>query len=134
MEALTKKYPEDVEAKIFYALALNETFDHKSMEPLRRRSRSSSRSTRNIPTIRASRTISSTATTSRRSRSAGGGGQQVREDRTCCAPCAAHAVAHLLDGRKWQDSISSNLRSVKVANDDAAANKMDGVLAGVPHA
>ena len=29
MEALTKKYPDDVEAKIFYALALNETFDHK---------------------------------------------------------------------------------------------------------
>ncbi|HWH39784.1 MAG TPA: hypothetical protein VNU21_08090 [Usitatibacter sp.] len=34
MEALTRKYPDDVEAKIFYALALNETFDHKSMEPL----------------------------------------------------------------------------------------------------
>src|SRR5262249_24181227 len=34
MEALTKKYPDDVEAKIFYALALNETFDHKSMDPL----------------------------------------------------------------------------------------------------
>ena len=34
MEALAKKYPDDVEAKIFHALALNETFDHKSMEPL----------------------------------------------------------------------------------------------------
>src|SRR6266571_2454778 len=34
MEALAKKYPNDVEAKIFYALALNETFDHKSMAPL----------------------------------------------------------------------------------------------------
>ena len=34
MEALAKKYPNDVEAKIFHALALNETFDHKSMEPL----------------------------------------------------------------------------------------------------
>ena len=34
MEALTKKYPSDVEAKIFHALALNEVFDHKSMEPL----------------------------------------------------------------------------------------------------
>jgi tetratricopeptide (TPR) repeat protein len=34
MEALVKKYPKDVEAKIFYALALNETFDHKSMDPL----------------------------------------------------------------------------------------------------
>src|SRR5580765_1973174 len=34
MEALTKKYPGDVEAKIFHALALNEVFDHKSMENL----------------------------------------------------------------------------------------------------
>src|SRR5207244_13463681 len=34
MEALAQKYPDDVEAKIFYALALNETFDHKNMEPL----------------------------------------------------------------------------------------------------
>src|SRR5260221_12368216 len=34
MEALAKKYPNDVEAKIFHALALNEIFDHKSMAPL----------------------------------------------------------------------------------------------------
>src|SRR5215471_4858411 len=34
MEALAKKYPSDVEAKIFWALALNEIFDHKSMDPL----------------------------------------------------------------------------------------------------
>ena len=36
MERLAAKYPDDVEAKIFYALALNETFDHKSMEPLQK--------------------------------------------------------------------------------------------------
>jgi hypothetical protein len=34
MEALAKKYPDDIEAKIFYALALNETFDHKSLDNL----------------------------------------------------------------------------------------------------
>jgi tetratricopeptide (TPR) repeat protein len=34
MGALAKKYPSDVEAKIFWALALNEIFDHKSMDPL----------------------------------------------------------------------------------------------------
>jgi tetratricopeptide (TPR) repeat protein len=28
MEALVQKYPDDVEARIFYALALNETYDH----------------------------------------------------------------------------------------------------------
>lgn len=36
MEALVQKYPHDVEAKIFYALALNETFDHSSMDNLLR--------------------------------------------------------------------------------------------------
>ena len=30
MEALAKKYPDDVEAKMFHALALNETFNHKT--------------------------------------------------------------------------------------------------------
>src|SRR5438876_10809660 len=34
METLTRKYPTDVEAKVFYALALNETFDHKTMDNL----------------------------------------------------------------------------------------------------
>src|SRR5919201_5098091 len=34
MEALAAKYPDDVEAKIFYALALNETFDHKTLDNL----------------------------------------------------------------------------------------------------
>src|SRR3989442_12190384 len=34
MGALVQKYPDDVEAKIFYALALNETFDHKTMANL----------------------------------------------------------------------------------------------------
>src|SRR2546426_6533191 len=34
MEALATKDPNDVEAKVFHALALNEVFDHKSMEPL----------------------------------------------------------------------------------------------------
>jgi len=34
MASLANKYPKDVEAKIFYALALNESFDHKSMDPL----------------------------------------------------------------------------------------------------
>src|SRR6266513_3371379 len=34
MAALSQKYPDDVEAKVFHALALNETFDHKDMAPL----------------------------------------------------------------------------------------------------
>src|SRR5438445_10427984 len=33
MEQLAAKYPDDGEAKIFYALALNETFAHKSLAP-----------------------------------------------------------------------------------------------------
>src|SRR6058998_3042091 len=34
MEARTKKYPADVEAKVFHALALNEIFNQKDMAPL----------------------------------------------------------------------------------------------------
>src|SRR5258707_4654306 len=34
MAALSMKYPNDVEAKVFHALALNEIFDHKDMEQL----------------------------------------------------------------------------------------------------
>lgn len=34
----------------------------------------------------------------------------------------------------WQASINSNLKSVKAANDYAAQVKLDGLLAGVPHA
>src|SRR5207247_10013156 len=34
MEGLTRKFPGDVEAKVFHALALNEVFNHKDMAPL----------------------------------------------------------------------------------------------------
>src|SRR6185295_14270248 len=36
MEALSQKYPQDVEAKVFHALALNEIFDHRDMKPLQK--------------------------------------------------------------------------------------------------
>ena len=50
MGALATKYPDDVEAKIFHALALNETFDHKSMDDLIKAVSSSNRWTRSTRT------------------------------------------------------------------------------------
>jgi tetratricopeptide (TPR) repeat protein len=51
------------------------------------------------------------------------------------APHAQHMPSHIYSMvGMWQESIASNLRSVEVANDYAAANKLDGVLGGVPHA
>ena len=66
--ALARKYPDDKEAAIFYALALLEAVDHadKTYGGRSRRARSWSRSSGRSPTIRAWRTTSSTRTTSSR--------------------------------------------------------------------
>ena len=51
------------------------------------------------------------------------------------APHAQHMPSHIYSMvGMWQPSIESNLASVKVANEYAAQSKLDGVLAGVPHA
>ena len=51
------------------------------------------------------------------------------------APHAQHMPSHIYSMvGMWQPSIDSNLASIKVANEYAAQAKLDGVLAGVPHA
>ena len=136
MEALAKKYPDDVEAKIFYALALNETFDHKTMdnllkaikilEPLDQQVPGSSGHDAlpdpqlRLPADRAS-VASPPRTSTPRSRPA--------------APHAQHMPSHIYSMvGMWEESIASNLRSVAVANEYAVKAKLDGTLAGVPHA
>ena len=50
------------------------------------------------------------------------------------APHAQHMPSHIYSMvGMWNESIASNLSSVAVANEFAAKNKLDGVLAGVPH-
>ena len=134
MEALTKKYPDDVEAKIFYALALNETFDHKSMEPLLKAVAILEPLDKKYPDHPG---ITHYLIHSYDFAPIAQRGLPAANKYAKIAPAAPHAQhmpSHIYSMvGKWQDSISSNLRSVKVANDYAAANRMDGVLAGVPH-
>ena len=100
MEALAKKYPDDVEAKIFYALALNETFDHKTMGNLLKAIKILEPIDKKYPDhpgithyLIHSYDFAPIAKQGRAGR------QQVREDRAVGAARAAHAFAHLLDGR-----------------------------------
>src|SRR6266581_6736940 len=135
MERLAAKYPDDVEAKIFHALALNEMFDHKSMDPL-------------VKAIKILEPIDKKypdhpgithylihsydfAPIAQRGLPAANKYAKIAP----AAPHAQHMPSHIYSMvGMWEESVMSNLRSVKVANDYAAANKMDGVLAGVPHA
>jgi tetratricopeptide (TPR) repeat protein len=135
MEALTKKYPRDVEAKIFYALALNETFDHKSMEPLLKAIKILAPLDKKYPDHPG---ITHYLIHSYDFAPLAKKGVPAANKYAKIAPAAPHAQhmpSHIYSMvGMWQESIDSNLRSVKVANEYAAASKLDGTLAGVPHA
>jgi len=135
MEAVAQKYPDDVEAKIFHALALNETFDHKSMDNL-------------VKAIEILEPIDKAhpdhpgvthylihsydfPPLADRGIPAADKYAQVAP----AAPHAQHMPSHIYSmvGR-WEDSIKSNLRSNEVAADYAKKTNLDGTMAGVPHA
>lgn len=134
MEALASKYPDDVEAKIFHALALNETFDHKSMEPLLKAAKILEPLDRKYPDHPG---ITHYLIHSYDFAPIANRGLPAADKYAKIAPAAPHAQhmpSHIYSMvGKWNESIASNINSVRVANEYAAANKMDGVLAGVPH-
>src|SRR5258706_973790 len=135
MEALARKYPDDVEAKVFYALALNEIFDHKSMDPLLKAVAILEPLDKRYPDhpgithyIIHSYDFAPIA---QKGLPAADKYAKIAPD----APHAQHMPSHIYSMvGKWNESVASNIRSVKVADAYATANKMDGVLAGVPHA
>ena len=135
MEALAAKYPNDVEAKVFYALALNETFDHKSMEPLRKAIRILEPLDRKYPDHPG---ITHYLIHSYDFPPIAKQGVPAANKYAKIAPSAPHAQhmpSHIYSMvGMWQESIASNISSVNVANEYAATAKLDGVLAGVPHA
>jgi tetratricopeptide (TPR) repeat protein len=135
MEALAQKYPDDVEAKIFWALALNETFDHKSMEPLLKAVKILEPIDRKYPdhpgvTHYLIHSYDFPAIAKR--------GVPAANKYAKIAPAAPHAQhmpSHIYSMvGMWEDSVASNWRSVVVATDYTAKAKLDGTLAGVPHA
>jgi tetratricopeptide (TPR) repeat protein len=135
MEALAKKYPDDVEARIFWALALNETFDHKSMDPLLKAVKILEPIDQKYPdhpgvTHYLIHSYDFPAIAQR--------GVPAANKYAKIAPSAPHAQhmpSHIYSMvGMWEDSVISNWRSVAIANDYAAKAKLDGTLGGVPHA
>ena len=135
MEALAKKYPDDVEAKIFHALALNETFDHKTMNNLVRAIEILEPIDKQYPdhpgvTHYLIHSYDFPALADR--------GVPAANKYAKIAPAAPHALhmpAHIYSMvGMWDASIASNLASVAVAKEYTEKSKLDGVLAGVPHA
>ena len=134
MAQLSRKYPADVEAKIFHALASNETFDHKSYAPLLRAIKILEPLDRMYPDhpgiphylihsydfpplakygVRAANKYARVAP---------------------AAPHAQHMPSHIYSMLgMWEASIAANQRSIEVANDYAAQKKLDGVYWSIPH-
>jgi tetratricopeptide (TPR) repeat protein len=134
MEALVKKYPADVEAKVFYALALNETFDHKSMAPLLKAIAILEPLDKKYPDHPG---ITHYLIHSYDFAPIAKKGVPAANKYAKVAPSAPHAQhmpSHIYSMvGMWKESIVSNISSVNVANEYAAKVKLDGVLAGVPH-
>jgi tetratricopeptide (TPR) repeat protein len=135
MEALAKKYPNDVEAKIFHALALNEIFDHKDMAPLLKAAGILEPLDRKYPEHPG---ITHYLIHSYDFAPIAKKGIPAANKYAKIAPAAPHAVhmpSHIYSMvGMWQESIDSNLKSNAVSRNYAAEAKIDGVLAGLPHA
>lgn len=134
MEALAAKYPQDVEAKIFYALALNETFDHKSMAPLLKAISILEPLDRKYPDHPG---ITHYLIHSYDFAPIAKKGVPAADKYARIAPSAPHAQhmpSHIYSMiGKWDESIASNISAVRVANEYSVQNKLDGVIATVPH-
>jgi tetratricopeptide (TPR) repeat protein len=134
MEALAKKYPNDVEAKVFWALALNETFDHKSMAPLVKAIQILEPLDRKYPEhpgithyLIHSYDFAPIAT---RGVPAANKYAKIASS----APHALHMPSHIYSMvGLWEASIASNTRTVAASNEYAARNKLDGLYGAIPH-
>jgi tetratricopeptide (TPR) repeat protein len=135
MAALSGKYPDDVEAKIFHALALNEIFDHKDMTPLKQAIKILEPLDRRFPSHPG---ITHYLIHSYDFAPLAKKGVPVANKYAKIAPAAPHAQhmpSHIYSMvGMWNESIASNLKSNEVSREYAAKAGLDGVLAGVPHA
>jgi len=135
MAALVQKYPDDIEAKIFYALALNETFDHKSMANLEKAIKILEPLDKKYPDHPG---IAHYLIHSYDFPPIAKRGVPVANKYAKIAPSAPHAQhmpSHIYSMvGMWEASIKSNQRALAVSKDYAAKSNLDGTLAGVPHA
>jgi len=135
MERLAKKYPDDVEAKIFHALALNEIFDHKNMEPLLKAARILDPLDKKYPEHPG---ITHYIIHSYDFAPIAQKGIPAANKYAKIAPAAPHALhmpSHIYSMvGMWNESIQANLKSNEESMRYSTEAKLDGVLAGVPHA
>src|SRR5262247_180309 len=134
MEALAKKYPNDVEAKIFYALALNETFDHKSMTPLLKAIQILEPLDRKYPEHPG---ITHYLIHSYDFAPIAKRGVPFANKYAKIAPSAPHALhmpSHIYSMvGMWEASIAANVRTVAASNEYGAKAKLDGIYGAIPH-
>jgi hypothetical protein len=135
MQALAEKYPDDVEARIFHALALNETFDHKNMQPLLKAIEILEPLDRKYPEHPG---ITHYLIHSYDFAPIAKNGVPAANKYARIAPAAPHALhmpSHIYSMvGMWDESVASNLKSNEVSLEYSTRAKLDGVLAGVPHA
>ncbi len=120
---------------MFWALALNETFDHKSMDPLLKAIKILEPIDRKYPDhpgvthyLIHSYDFPPIA---KRGVAAANKYPKIAPS----APHAQHMPSHIYSMvGMWEESVMSNWRSVVIATDYAAKAKLDGTLGGVPHA
>ena len=136
MQALAKKYPKDPEATIFYALALNETYDHrdrsyinllkaaKLLEPLEKKYPNHPGITHYI--------IHSYdfAPIAKRGIPAANKYAKIAP----AAPHALHMPSHIYTMiGAWDQSIAANLRTLELSNTYSEKVKLDGLYGAIPH-
>src|ERR1051325_2256489 len=135
MERLAKKYPDDVEAQIFHALALNEVFDHKDMQPLLKAARILDPLDKKYPEHPG---ITHYLIHSYDFAPIAQKGIPAANKYAQIAPAAPHALhmpSHIYSMvGMWNESIQANLKSNQESVRYSTEAKLDGVLAGVPHA
>jgi hypothetical protein len=136
MEALAKKYPDDVEATIFYALALNEAWDHSDktyadlikaaslLEPIEAKYP-------DHPGVKHYIIHSyDYAPLAKR-------GLPAADKYAALAPAAPHALhmpSHIYSMLgMWERSVASNLKTIASGQAYAASAKLDGVYPGDLH-
>jgi len=135
MAALSRKYPNDVEAKVFHALALNEIFDHKDMKPLLQAIKILEPLDRKYPGHPG---ITHYLIHSYDFAPIAKKGIPAANKYAKVAPAAPHALhmpSHIYSMvGMWKESIASNLKSNEVSMEYSTRAGLDGVLIGVPHA
>src|SRR6266571_5875188 len=134
MERLTQKYPNDVEAKVFHALALNEIFDHRDMAPLKKAIKILEPLDKKYP---AHPGITHYLIHSYDFAPLAKKGIPVANKYAKIAPSAPHAQhmpSHIYSMvGMWKESVASNISAIKVANEYAAKVSLDGVHVTLPH-